>query len=262
MVKDDTVPNSNAIPQNTLELNDAERLILQEKLPVALLYITNTRITYISEVANAINSNFAHTKKVVARLEELELVSSFIQGRTRYLHLTPKGYHISEILKFLRTQINEPPEAFEFPAGNKEFSAVSEMAHVSKSSWESNEIDKKKKNEKSAQEEIQKENSEKENTKMNEKKIVVTPEILKDPTLLSQIETVLVQINNIYNEWEREYKKSETDVLRSRLGPLDRELKRIEQTIYQKGINDPILLKNFKRMSETYSSYMKYESNK
>ena len=100
------------------ELNDAEKLFLQEKVPVALLFIASSRITYISEVSNAIGSNFAHTKKVITRLENGGYISSFLQGRTRYLHLTAKGYHVAESIRNLTEMINRDAGSFSFPAGS------------------------------------------------------------------------------------------------------------------------------------------------
>ena len=100
------------------ELNDAEKLFLQEKVPIALLFIASSRITYISEVSNAIGSNFAHTKKVITKLENGGYISSFLQGRTRYLHLTAKGYHVAESIRNLTEMINRDAGSFSFPAGS------------------------------------------------------------------------------------------------------------------------------------------------
>ncbi|NLI62592.1 MAG: hypothetical protein GX362_04255 [Methanosarcinaceae archaeon] len=206
------------------ELNDAERLIFQEKLPVALIFILETRITYISEVSTAINSNFAHTKKVITRLENLDLVSSFMQGRTRYLHLTPKGYYLAELLKSVRSVINKPAEEFEFPTDSSQESSY--FSNVSQ-----------------------------EDKYLKDLIEVETPVYTEDPVLLKQIINVSSHINEIYKEWNQN-SKDDKELLHSQLGPLDRELKRIEQLIYQKGINSPTLLENFKKLSETYSKYM------
>ncbi len=195
-------------------LNKDERLIFQEKLPAALLFISETRITYISEVSTAINSNFAHTKKVITRLENLKLVSSFMQGRTRYLHLTPKGYHLAELINSVCYVINEPAENFEISKDPKDSKTVS-----------------------------------------------IDPEsisYIEDPVLLKQIINVNAQINEIYEEWKKDPEK-DIGLLHVQLGPLDRELKRIEQLIYQKGIDSPVLLENYRELSKTYEKYMKKE---
>jgi len=93
-----------------------EKFLFQEKTSSALIFIYHKEITYISEVSANIDSTFSHTNKIVKRLEELGLLSSVFEGRSRFLQLTPRGYFLakslSEALDVFRSS-----EEFVFPEG-------------------------------------------------------------------------------------------------------------------------------------------------
>ena len=99
-----------------MKLTDSERFLIQEKTLLALLFIHHKEVTYISEVSANIDSTFSHTNKIIKRLDELGYISSVFEGRTRFLQLTPRGYHYVQKTK-AAFEICRADETFEFPEG-------------------------------------------------------------------------------------------------------------------------------------------------
>ena len=93
-----------------------EKFLFQEKTSAALIFIYCKEVTYISEVSSNIDSTFSHTNKIIKRLEEIGLLSSVFEGRSRFLQLTPRGYflakHLSESVDVFRSS-----QEFTFPEG-------------------------------------------------------------------------------------------------------------------------------------------------
>lgn len=81
-----------------MRLKEDEKFLFQEKTVLTLLFIYHKEVTYISEVSSNIESTFSHTNKIVKRLENLELLSSVFEGRSRFLQLTPQGYFFAQKL--------------------------------------------------------------------------------------------------------------------------------------------------------------------
>jgi DNA-binding MarR family transcriptional regulator len=99
-----------------MKLTDSEKFLIHEKTFLALLFIYQKEVTYISEVSENIDSTFSHTNKIIKRLEELGYISSVFVGRTRFLQLTPHGYHYAQQLN-AAFEICRSEEIFEFPQG-------------------------------------------------------------------------------------------------------------------------------------------------
>ncbi|MGB3908207.1 MAG: MarR family winged helix-turn-helix transcriptional regulator [Methanomethylovorans sp.] len=79
----------------------AEQLFLQEKPTLALLAIWSFQKTYASVITKEINSTFAHTTKILSKMEEHELVKFTMEGRVKYVELTDLGFKVVEALKNL-----------------------------------------------------------------------------------------------------------------------------------------------------------------
>lgn len=79
----------------------AEQLFLQEKPTLALLAIWSFQKTYASVITKEINSTFAHTTKILSKMEEHGLVKFTVEGRVKYVELTDHGYRVVEALKNL-----------------------------------------------------------------------------------------------------------------------------------------------------------------
>ncbi|WP_406661536.1 MarR family transcriptional regulator [Methanolobus sp. ZRKC3] len=79
----------------------AEQLFLQEKPALALLAIWSLQKTYASIITKEINSTFAHTTKILTKMEEHGLVKFSLEGRVKYVELTEHGYKVVEALKAL-----------------------------------------------------------------------------------------------------------------------------------------------------------------
>lgn len=79
----------------------AEQLFLQEKPTLALLAIWSFQKTYASVITKEINSTFAHTTKILSKMEEHGLVKFTMEGRVKYVELTESGFKVVEALKNL-----------------------------------------------------------------------------------------------------------------------------------------------------------------
>ncbi len=92
----------------------AEQLFLQEKPTLALLAIWSFQKTYASVITKEINSTFAHTTKILSKMEEHGLVKFTMEGRVKYVELTESGFKVVEALKNLIIALEgELPEGME-----------------------------------------------------------------------------------------------------------------------------------------------------
>lgn len=92
----------------------AEQLFLQEKPTLALLAIWSFQKTYASVITKEINSTFAHTTKILSKMEEHGLVKFTMEGRVKYVELTDSGFKVVEALKNLIIALEgELPEGME-----------------------------------------------------------------------------------------------------------------------------------------------------
>ncbi|WP_319507408.1 MarR family transcriptional regulator [uncultured Methanolobus sp.] len=92
----------------------AEQLFLQEKPTLALLAIWSLQKTYASVITKEINSTFAHTTKILSKMEDHGLIQFSVEGRVKYVELTEHGYRVVDALKNLIMAIEgETPESIE-----------------------------------------------------------------------------------------------------------------------------------------------------
>lgn len=91
-----------------------EYLFLQEKPTLALLAIWFYGRTYASVITKEINSTFAHTTKILSRMEEDGLVVFSVEGRIKYVELTEKGHNVVSLLKELVVSLGgELPDEYD-----------------------------------------------------------------------------------------------------------------------------------------------------
>ncbi|MDD3041913.1 MAG: MarR family transcriptional regulator [Methanosarcinaceae archaeon] len=86
---------------------DAEKLFLQEKPTLALLFIGFTEKTYASVISKEIDSTFAHTTRILSKMEECGLIRFTYEGRIKYVELTEYGKRVETSLKEFRDLLRE-----------------------------------------------------------------------------------------------------------------------------------------------------------
>jgi len=96
-----------------------EQLFLQEKPALALLTISSFQKTYASVITKEINSTFAHTTKILSKMEQHGLVKFTVEGRVKYVELTEQGSDVVEALKnLIITLEGKIPQEGSTPAGS------------------------------------------------------------------------------------------------------------------------------------------------
>jgi DNA-binding MarR family transcriptional regulator len=86
---------------------DAEKLFLQEKPTRALLFIGSTGKTYASVISKEIDSTFAHTTRILSKMEQSGLIRFTLEGRIKFVELTEYGKEVETALKDFRNIIAE-----------------------------------------------------------------------------------------------------------------------------------------------------------
>ncbi|HOW14135.1 MarR family transcriptional regulator [Methanosarcina sp.] len=96
---------------------DAEKLFLQEKPTRALLFIGSTGKTYASVISKEIDSTFAHTTRILSKMEQSGLIRFTFEGRIKFVELTEYGKEVESALEEFRNIIaEESPFRKEKPA--------------------------------------------------------------------------------------------------------------------------------------------------
>jgi DNA-binding MarR family transcriptional regulator len=88
---------------------NAEKLFLQEKPTRALLFIGSRGNTYASVISKDIDSTFAHTTRILAKMEQCGLIRFTFEGRIKFVELTEYGREVDAALKEFRDIIAEEP---------------------------------------------------------------------------------------------------------------------------------------------------------
>lgn len=88
---------------------NAEKLFLQEKPTRALLFIGSMGRTYASVISKEIDSTFAHTTRILAKMEQCGLIRFTFEGRIKFVELTKYGREVETALKEFRDIITEEP---------------------------------------------------------------------------------------------------------------------------------------------------------
>ncbi len=88
---------------------NAEKLFLQEKPTLALLFIGSMGKTYASVISKEIDSTFAHTTRILAKMEQCGLIRFTFEGRIKFVELTEYGKEVEAALKDFRDIIAKEP---------------------------------------------------------------------------------------------------------------------------------------------------------
>jgi len=83
-----------------------EEVFLNEKPVKALIQIQAMSEAYSSVIGNEIETTYAHTVKIVGRLEDLGLIHTRRHGRKKFLDTTEKGDEVADALKNLLDKFN------------------------------------------------------------------------------------------------------------------------------------------------------------
>ena len=86
---------------------DAEKLFLQEKPTLAMLFIGSMGKTYASVISKEIDSTFAHTTRILSKMEHSGLIRFTFEGRIKFVELTEYGKEVETALKEFRNIIAE-----------------------------------------------------------------------------------------------------------------------------------------------------------
>jgi DNA-binding MarR family transcriptional regulator len=93
---------------------NTEKLFLQEKPTLALLFIGSMGKTYASIISKEIDSTFAHTTRILAKMEQCGLIRFTFEGRIKFVELTEYGKDVEIALKEFRDIISmEFPETYQ-----------------------------------------------------------------------------------------------------------------------------------------------------
>jgi len=84
---------------------NAEKLFLQEKPTLALLFIGLMGKTYASVISKEIDSTFAHTTRILAKMEQCGLIRFTFEGRIKFVELTEYGREVDSALQDFRDVI-------------------------------------------------------------------------------------------------------------------------------------------------------------
>ncbi|AKB20065.1 MULTISPECIES: hypothetical protein [unclassified Methanosarcina] len=84
---------------------DAEKLFLQEKPTLALLFIGLMGKTYASIISKEIDSTFAHTTRILSKMKQSGLIRFTFEGRIKFVELTEYGKEVENALKEFRNII-------------------------------------------------------------------------------------------------------------------------------------------------------------
>jgi DNA-binding MarR family transcriptional regulator len=99
---------------------NAEKLFLQEKPTLALIFIGSREKTYASVISKEIDSTFAHTTRILAKMEQCGLIRFTFEGRIKFVELTEYGGEVETALKEFRDIIAEEPSEREEKSERKD----------------------------------------------------------------------------------------------------------------------------------------------
>lgn len=100
-------------------MNDARDFFLKEKPVKALLAIHNRGETYCSEISEGIDSTYAHTVRIISRMEDLGLLETKKEGRKKMVSLSDEGEAQAKILVQLIKQYGDYSKEGEGKLGNQ-----------------------------------------------------------------------------------------------------------------------------------------------
>ncbi|MDY9928145.1 MarR family winged helix-turn-helix transcriptional regulator [Methanosarcina sp.] len=105
---------------------DAEKLFLQEKPTLALLFIGSMGKTYASVISKEIDSTFAHTTRILSKMEQSGLIRFTFEGRIKFVELTEYGKEVETALEEFRNIIAKESPSREKSLAAREYETVGE----------------------------------------------------------------------------------------------------------------------------------------
>ena len=176
---------------------NAEKLFLQEKPTLALLFIGSMGKTYASVISKEIDSTFAHTTRILAKMEQCGLIRFTFEGRIKFVELTEYGSEVEAALKEFRDIIAKERDIENIKKGESE--------------------------EKDREEDLEEDEERREKENHTFELDPVNTEILE------KIKSLKDKIENIYrNSLEQGDNK---DSISRKLGPYSRDIKKLQNQI-------------------------------
>ena len=208
---------------------NAEKLFLQEKPTLALLFIGSMGKTYASVISKEIDSTFAHTTRILAKMEQCGLIRFTFEGRIKFVELTEYGRDVETALKDFRDII--ATGASDRKLQRKR--SLKGMEEVGKTEGEG---------EKAAEEE------EKEKLEKAEELDPLNAEILE------KIKNLKSKIESIHKDAVEQ--GDSRDTISRKLGPYSRDIKKLQNQIEraESPIDETVIsaLKESERLLESY----------
>ncbi|MPN13662.1 hypothetical protein SDC9_160985 [bioreactor metagenome] len=217
---------------------DAEKLFLQEKPTRALLFIGSTGKTYASVISKEIDSTFAHTTRILSKMEQSGLIRFTFEGRIKFVELTEYGKEVETALKDFRNIIAEESPLREENLTPEETQTVEKIGEDEGTEY--------------------KESEEREET-----------ESIKAKELDPLSAEILVKVKNLRNKIESIYreaveKRQSKEMVSRKLGPNSRDVKKLHNQIEnaQTPVDEEVVsaLEETERLLESYLKSSKPES--
>ncbi len=76
-----------------------KNVFFQKKSKEVLLNLEESSTSSITDVSRAINGTYAHTFNIIRDLEELNIIKSKKDGRTKFVTLTEKGEELAKLMR-------------------------------------------------------------------------------------------------------------------------------------------------------------------
>jgi DNA-binding MarR family transcriptional regulator len=209
---------------------DAEKLFLQEKPTLALLFIGSMGKTYASVISKEIDSTFAHTTRILSKMEQSGLIGFTFEGRIKFVELTEYGKEVETALKKFRNIIADG-------SPSKEESL------------------------KTGEEELEGKGEEKEGKEIEEWGEEAESEILNELDSLSV--EILEKVRNLRNKIESIHKEAvekgqSKEMVSRKLGPYSRDVKKLHSQIGKAEIPvDKTVVSALEETERLLESYLK-----
>lgn len=222
---------------------DAEKLFLQEKPTLALLFIGSKGQTYASVISKEIDSTFAHTTRILSKMEQCGILKSTSEGRIKFVELTEYGKKVEAALKEFRNIAGKKIEEVEEEGKEK--------------GAETGEGEKAEKREGPEREEEPGKGEESEEKKKSREEKMPVKEL--DPAnseLMDKILDFKSRIEHIHREAVEHGENM--DMISRKLGPCSRDVKKLRSRM--EAIESPIdetVKKALDESAELLKSYLK-----
>jgi len=188
---------------------NAEKLFLQEKPTLALLFIGSMGKTYASVISKEIDSTFAHTTRILSKMEQCRLIRFTFEGRIKFVELTKYGRDVETALTDFRDMIAQEP--------------LIETAEKEESERKAAEEGKE---EKAAEEGEGEKAAEKEEKEKLEKAKELDP---LNAEILEKIKSLRSKIEGIHRDSLEQ--GDSRDTISRKLGPYSRDIKKLQNQI-------------------------------